>query len=92
MVNLTGETYIFSMDSDISGQNSLTMLSNLRNAKIFNSGIGSSRREMIPAIIKFGKLIKIENMTCHLDRNLILTLEAGQRAGFVNKKLNYKSW
>lgn len=37
------------MDSEISGQNSLTMLSNLRNAKIFNSGIGSSKRAMTPA-------------------------------------------
>lgn len=42
-------TYIFSMDSEISGQNSLTMLSSLRNAKIFNSGIGSSKRAMTPA-------------------------------------------
>jgi hypothetical protein len=42
-------TYIFSTASDISGQNSSTMLSNFFKANTFNSGIGSSRREIIPA-------------------------------------------
>lgn len=42
-------TYIFSIDSEISGQNSSTIVSSLRNAKIFNSGIGSSNRAMMPA-------------------------------------------
>lgn len=41
------------MDSEISGQNSLTMLSNLRNAKIFNSGIGSSKRAITPAEMQY---------------------------------------
>jgi hypothetical protein len=42
-------TYSFSMASDISGQNSSTILSSFFRAKILSSGKGSSRREMIPA-------------------------------------------
>lgn len=37
------------MASDISGQNSSTMLSSFLRANTFNSGLGSSRREIIPA-------------------------------------------
>lgn len=37
------------MASDISGQNSSTIVSNFFRAKTFSSGIGSSKREIIPA-------------------------------------------
>lgn len=42
-------TYIFSTTSEISGQNSSTMLSSFFKAKTFSSGIDSSSKEMIPA-------------------------------------------
>lgn len=45
------------MASEISGQNSSTIISNFFKANTFNSGIGSSRREMIPAE---NKIIKIK--------------------------------
>ena len=55
-----GGTYIFSIASDISGQNSSTMLSSFLKAKTFNSGRGSSSREIIPAgIYKNSKSPKV---------------------------------
>lgn len=55
------------MASEISGQNSSTIISNFFKANTFNSGIGSSRREMIPAEnkiikIKINQLIKLKNI------------------------------
>lgn len=44
-------TYIFSIASEISGQNSSTIVSNFFKANTFNSGLGSSKREIIPARI-----------------------------------------
>lgn len=43
------DTYIFSIASEISGQNSSTIVFSLFKANIFSSGRGSSKREMTPA-------------------------------------------
>lgn len=44
-------TYIFSIASEISGQNSSTIPSNFFKANIFISDIGSSSNEIMPAEI-----------------------------------------
>lgn len=49
----TDFTYIFSTASDISAQNSCTILFNFLKANAFSSGSLSSRRARIPAEIKF---------------------------------------
>lgn len=49
----TMESYIFSIASEISGQNSSTMESSFLKAKTLSSGLGSSKREIIPAEIRF---------------------------------------
>lgn len=45
-------TYIFSIASEISGQNSSTIPSNFFKANIFISDIGSSSNEIMPAEIR----------------------------------------
>lgn len=46
---VNNETHIFSMASDISGQNSSTIVSSFFKAKTLSSGRGSSNREITPA-------------------------------------------
>ena len=48
--------YIFSIASEISGQNSSTIISSFLRANSFNSDIGSSSNEIIPAKTKINYL------------------------------------
>lgn len=64
------------MASEISGQNSSTIVSNFFKANTFNSGLGSSKREIIPA----------GNRTRHIKNKLFVS---SQKWGYMISKAFY---